>query len=396
MKRMKRYFLLCMIGLCAVCSSLNAQDKKTMFNPEQYSVPALIIAPDARGGSMGDIGAATEADANSQYWNPAKYPFCIGRAGVAVNYTPWLRQLVNDINLAYVSGFYRIGDYQAVSASLNYFSMGEVSTGSSVDGTADMTISPYEMSIDVAYSRMLSESFSAAVALRFIYSDITYDYSDDTSPGKAFAADIALYWNRYFIAGSRECNFGLGLNISNIGSKISYGGDDNSDFIPTNMRLGMNLLIPFNEYNKLSIAADANKLLLPTYPKQQEGESDVDYTDRVQREYYDISPISGIFKSFGDAPNGFKEELQEIRWSFGLEYTYNDRFMLRGGYHHESENKGNRKYFTVGAGFRMSVFSLDCGYLFSISQNNPLDQTMRFTLGFDLDGMKDLFGRRRR
>lgn len=396
MKRMKRYFLLCMIGLCAVCSSLNAQDKKTMFNPEQYSVPALIIAPDARGGSMGDIGAATEADANSQYWNPAKYPFCIGRAGVAVNYTPWLRQLVNDINLAYVSGFYRIGDYQAVSASLNYFSMGEVSTGSSVDGTADMTISPYEMSIDVAYSRMLSESFSAAVALRFIYSDITYDYSDDTSPGKAFAADIALYWNRYFIAGSRECNFGLGLNISNIGSKISYGGDDNSEFIPTNMRLGMNLLIPFNEYNKLSIAADANKLLLPTYPKQQEGESDVDYTDRVQREYYDISPISGIFKSFGDAPNGFKEELQEIRWSFGLEYTYNDRFMLRGGYHHESENKGNRKYFTVGAGFRMSVFSLDCGYLFSTSQNNPLDQTMRFTLGFDLDGMKDLFGRRRR
>lgn len=396
MKRMKRYFLLCMIGLCAVCSSLNAQDKKNMFNPEQYSVPALIIAPDARGGSMGDIGAATEADANSQYWNPAKYPFCIGRAGVAVNYTPWLRQLVNDINLAYVSGFYRIGDYQAVSASLNYFSMGEVSTGSSVDGTADMTISPYEMSIDVAYSRMLSESFSAAVALRFIYSDITYDYSDDTSPGKAFAADIALYWNRYFIAGSRECNFGLGLNISNIGSKISYGGDDNSEFIPTNMRLGMNLLIPFNEYNKLSIAADANKLLLPTYPKQQEGESDVDYTDRVQREYYDISPISGIFKSFGDAPNGFKEELQEICWSFGLEYTYNDRFMLRGGYHHESENKGNRKYFTVGAGFRMSVFSLDCGYLFSTSQNNPLDQTMRFTLGFDLDGMKDLFGRRRR
>lgn len=396
MERMKKYFLLCMIGFCAFCSVLNAQDKKNMFNPEQYSVPALIIAPDARGGSMGDIGAATEPDANSQYWNPAKYPFSIGRAGVAVNYTPWLRQLVNDINLAYVSGFYRIGDYQAVSASLNYFSLGEVSTGSSIDGAADMTISPYEMSIDVAYSRMLSESFSAAVALRFIYSDITYDYSDDTSPGKAFAADIALYWNRYFIAGSRECNFALGLNISNIGSKISYGGDDNAEFIPTNMRLGMNLLIPFNEYNKLSIAADANKLLLPTYPKQQDGESDVDYTDRVQREYYDISPITGIFKSFGDAPNGFKEELQEVRWSFGLEYTYNDRFMLRGGYHHESANKGNRKYFTVGAGFRMSVFSLDCGYLFSTSQNNPLDQTMRFTLGFDLDGMKDLFGRRRR
>ena len=394
LRLMKRYLLFCIVFLCTTGVVLHAQDKKNMFNAEQYSVPALIIAPDARGGSMGDIGAATEADANSQYWNPAKYPFCIGRAGVAVNYTPWLRKIVNDINLAYVSGFYRIGDYQAVSASLNYFSMGEVYT--SYQGDDNMTISPYEMSIDVAYSRMLSENFSAAVALRFIYSDITYDYSDDSSPGKAFAADIALYWNKYFIAGSRECNFALGLNLSNIGSKISYGGDDNSEFIPTNMRLGMNLLVPFNEYNKLSIAAEANKLLLPTYPKQRDGETDVDYTDRVQREYYDISPITGIFKSFSDAPNGFKEEMQEIRWSVGLEYTYNDRFMLRGGYHHESENKGKRKYLTFGAGFKMSVFSLDCGYLFSVSQNNPLDQTMRFTLGFDLDGMKDLFGRRRR
>ncbi len=393
---MRKSILIAIISILFILGqNIKAQDKRNMFNPEQYSVPALIIAPDARGGSLGDIGAATEPDANSQYWNPAKYPFCIERAGVAVNYTPWLRQLVNDINLAYVSGFYRIGDYQAISASLNYFSLGEVYTSSGTDGALDMTISPYEMSIDVGYSRLLSENFSAAVALRFIYSDITYDYSDDTSPGKAFAADIAMYWNKYFIAGNRECNFALGLNLSNIGSKISYGGDDNSEFIPTNMRLGMNLLIPFNEYNKLSLAAEANKLMLPTYPKQREGETDVDYTDRVQREYYDISPIAGIFRSFSDAPNGFKEELQEIRWSVGMEYTYNDRFMLRGGYHHEHPNKGNRKYLTFGAGFRMSVFSLDCGYLFSISQNNPLDQTMRFTLGFDLDGMKDLFGRRR-
>ena len=382
--------------LCGIMMSLQAQDKRNMFNPVTTGVTSLSIAPDARGGAMGDLGAATEADVNSQYWNPAKYPFNIARAGVAASYTPWLRQLVNDINLAYVAGFYRIGDYQALSASLRYFSLGEVSTGSSLDGATDMTISPYELAVDVAYSRMLSQNFSAAVALRFIYSDITYDYSEETTHGKAFAADIALYWNRYFMGRSREWNMGIGLNISNIGSKISYGGDDNAEFIPTNLRLGVNFLIPINEYNKFSLAAEANKLLVPTYPKQNEGEADQDYTDRVQKDYYDISPIAGIFKSFGDAPNGFKEEMQEIQWSVGLEYIYNDRFSLRAGYHHESENKGNRKYLTVGAGFRMSVFSLDAGYVFSTAQSNPLDQTMRFSLGFDLDGIKDLFGGRRR
>ena len=394
---MKKYLFAALFLLLGTGMSLQAQDKRNMFNPVTTSVTSQSIAPDARGGSMGDLGAATEPDANSQYWNPAKYPFTIARAGVAVSYTPWLRQLVNDINLAYVSGFYRIGDYQALSASLRYCSLGEVSTSSSASSDVmDMTISPYEMSVDVAYSRMLSETFSAAVALRFILSDITYDYSDETSPGKAFAADIALYWNRYFVGRTREWNMGIGLNISNIGSKISYGGDDNSEFIPTNLRLGVNFLVPINEYNKFSIAADANKLLVPTYPKQEEGELDQDYTDRVQREYYDVSPIAGIFKSFGDAPNGFKEEMQEIQWSVGMEYTYNDRdrFSLRAGYHHESANKGNRKYLTFGAGFRMSVFSLDAGYVFSTAQSNPLDQTMRFTLGFDLDGIKDLFGRR--
>lgn len=393
---MKRYLCLTFCMLCGIMMSLQAQDKRNMFNPVTTGVTSLSISPDARGGAMGDLGAATEADVNSQYWNPAKYPFNIARAGVAASYTPWLRQLVNDINLAYVAGFYRIGDYQALSASLRYFSLGELSTGSSLDGATDMTISPYELAVDVAYSRMLSQNFSAAVALRFIYSDITYDYSEETTPGKAFAADIALYWNRYFMGRSREWNMGIGLNISNIGSKISYGGDDNAEFIPTNLRLGVNFLVPINEYNKFSLAAEANKLLVPTYPKQNEGEADQDYTDRVQKDYYDISPIAGIFKSFGDAPNGFKEEMQEIQWSVGLEYIYNDRFSLRAGYHHESENKGNRKYLTVGAGFRMSVFSLDAGYVFSTAQSNPLDQTMRFSLGFDLDGIKDLFGGRRR
>lgn len=391
----KKSIALCSLLLGSALSAFADGDKETMFNSVTTGVTSQSIAPDARGGGMGDIGAATEADVNSQYWNPAKYPYNIGRAGVSLNYTPWLRQLVNDINLAYMSGFYRIGDYQALSASLRYFSLGEVSTSSGVDQTGDMTINPYEMSVDLAYSRMLSENFSAAVALRFIYSDITYDYTEETSPGKAFAADIALYYNKYFIAGNRECNFGWGLNISNIGSKISYGGDDNAEFIPTNLRMGINFLIPFNEYNKISLAADVNKLLVPTYPIQRDDENSEEYQQRLQKDYYDLSPISGIFKSFGDAPGGFKEELQEIQWSVGAEYSYNDRFILRGGYHHESANKGNRKYFTAGAGFRMSVFSLDCAYVVSTAQSNPLDQTLRFTLGFDLDGMKDLFGRRR-
>lgn len=372
-----------------------AKDKLDMFNPVSTSVTSQMIAPDARAAGMGDVGVATDPDVNSQYWNPAKYPFCISRAGVSLNYTPWLRQLVSDMDLAYLSGYYRIGDYSAVSASLRYFSLGEVMTNydSTTGESNGMTINPYEMSFDVAYSLMLSEKFSLAAAVRWIYSDLTYDYTDDTSPGSAFAADIACYYNDYINIGARECQLGIGLNISNIGSKITFGGDDNSEFIPTNMRLGLALMVPIDEFNRFTIAADANKLLVPTYPKQEEGESTEDYQQRVQKEYYDVSSISGIFKSFGDAPGGFKEELQEINWSVGAEYVYNDKFTLRAGYHHESENKGNRKYFTVGAGFRMSAFSLDCGYVIATAKSNPLDQTLRFTLGFDMDGIKDLFRR---
>ena len=372
-----------------------AQDKLDMFNPVNTSVTSQMIAPDARAAGMGDVGVATDPDVNSQYWNPAKYPFCISRAGVSLNYTPWLRQLVSDMDLAYLSGYYRIGDYSAVSASLRYFSLGEVMTdyNGETGESSGMTINPYEMSFDVAYSLMLSEKFSLAAAVRWIYSDLTYDYTDDTSPGSAFAADIACYYNDYINIGARECQLGIGLNISNIGSKITFGGDDNSEFIPTNMRLGLALMVPIDEFNRFTIAADANKLLVPTYPKQEEGESTEDYQQRVQKEYYDVSSISGIFKSFGDAPGGFKEELQEINWSVGAEYVYNDKFTLRAGYHHESENKGNRKYFTVGAGFRMSAFSLDCGYVIATAKSNPLDQTLRFTLGFDMDGIKDLFRR---
>ena len=385
---MKRLTIV-VLSLLAAFSNVVAQDEKlSEFNQVEHAVISQTIAPDARAAGMGDVGAATDPDVNSQFWNPAKYPFCISRAGISLNYTPWLRQLVSDIDLAYLSGYYRIGDYSAVSGSIRYFSLGEVITANE-----SMTVNPYEMSVDVAYSLMLSENFSLAAALRWIYSDLRYDYSEDSAPASAFAADIAMYYNNYFNMGNRECQLGLGLNISNVGSKISYYGDDRSQFLPANLRLGASLLIPVDEWNRFSISADANKLLVPTVPKQEEGESSADYQERVIREYSDVSAISGIFKSFGDAPGGFKEELQEIQWSVGAEYVYHDQFSLRAGYHHESQNKGNRKYFTVGGGFRMNVFSLDVGYVISTAQSNPLDQTLRFSLTFDMDGLKDLFKR---
>lgn len=385
---MKRLTIV-VLSLLAAFSNVVAQDEKlSEFNQVEHAVISQTIAPDARAAGMGDVGAATDPDVNSQFWNPAKYPFCISRAGISLNYTPWLRQLVGDIDLAYLSGYYRIGDYSAVSGSIRYFSLGEVITANE-----SMTVNPYEMSVDVAYSLMLSENFSLAAALRWIYSDLRYDYSEDSAPASAFAADIAMYYNKYFNMGNRECQLGLGLNISNVGSKITYYGDDRSQFLPANLRLGASLLIPVDEWNRFSISADANKLLVPTVPKQEEGESSADYQERVIREYSDVSAISGIFKSFGDAPGGFKEELQEIQWSVGAEYVYHDQFSLRAGYHHESQNKGNRKYFTVGGGFRMNVFSLDVGYVISTAQSNPLDQTLRFSLTFDMDGLKDLFKR---
>lgn len=391
MKDMAKIIISLMLALAAL--TVRAEDKRDMFNPINTSVTSQSIAPDARAAGFGDVGAATEADVNSQYWNPAKYPFSISRAGVGLNYTPWLRQLVSDMDLAYLSGFYRIGNYSAISSSLRYFSLGEVYINFNNLSEDNLTINPYELSFDVAYSLMLSEKFSIAAGLRWIYSDLTYNYSDNSSPGSAFAADLAWYYQDYINLGSRECQLGLGMNVSNIGTKINFGGDDNSEFIPTNMRLGASLVIPVDEYNRFTIAADANKLLVPTYPKQFEGETTEDYQERVQKNYYDISSIRGLFKSFSDAPNGFKEELEEIQLSLGAEYSYNDRFAIRAGYHHESANKGNRKYFTVGAGFKMSVFSLDAGYVISTAKSNPLDQTLRLTLSFDMDGIKDLFKR---
>ncbi len=387
MKNMKYKIAIALAAFLTYTVNASADGEKDKFNPVSTAVNSLKIGADARAGGMGDIGAATDPDVNSQAWNPAKYPFCISRAGIAVNYTPWLRKIVNDIDLGYVAGYMRLGDYTAISSSLRYFSLGEVDAGD------NLTIKPYELAFDVGVSRMLSEDLSAAIALRYIRSDLSGNYSDDSKPGNAFAADLALYYNKYVVMGSRECQLAFGMNISNIGSKMKFG-DENSYFIPTNLRLGVNYLVPINEYNKIAFGVDVNKLLVPTMPRQKDDESDEDYQQRLQKDYYDMSPITGIFKSFGDAPGGFSEELKEIQWSVGVEYTYNDKFILRAGYHDENKDKGNRKYFTIGAGFRMNVFSIDAGYVLSTAASNPLDQTLRVSLAFDFDGIKDLFSRR--
>ena len=395
---MKKNIKILLTAVCLLVGlSAYGQDSKSQFRPVNHAVISQTIAPDARSGAMGDVGTATDPDVNSQAWNPAKYPFCISRAGIALNYTPWLRQLVNDIDLAYVAGYYRIGDYASVSGSLRYFSLGEVMT--SLEENA-MTVKPYEMSVDVGASLMLSEKFSLGVALRWIYSDLRFDYTEDAKPASAFAADLAGYYNNYINIGQRECQLGLGFNIQNVGSKISYYGDDRSQFLPATLRLGASLMVPVDEYNRFSIAFDASKLLVPLQPTEEMWlADDPDKTkygsleNYAKEKYDDVSSISGIFKSFSDAPGGFKEELQEIMWGVGAEYVYHDQFTLRAGYHHESENKGNRKYFTVGGGFRMSVFSLDVGYVISTAKSNPLDQTLRFSLAFDMDGIRDLFRR---
>ena len=387
--------------LSAILLATSAMAQKDMFNPVLTGVTSLSIAPDSRAGAMGDVGAATDPDVNSQYWNPAKYPFAISPAGFSLAYTPWLRQLVSDIDLANLVGYYRIGDYQAISGSLTYFSLGDVYADNYV-------IRPYEMAIDFAYSRMLSETFSASVGLRFIHSDLQYNYDEDITSGQAFAADIAMFYTNYVMLGRRECLFNLGLNASNIGSKISYDGGNTNQFIPTNLRLGASILVPIDEYNTISFSADVNKLMVPTKPSYRQflneefGEDFVDDSYSYASEYQswldaggynDISPIAGIFQSFADAPGGFREELQEIYWGAGVEYAYNNQFFLRGGYHYENEYKGNRKYFTLGTGFKMNVFSLDAAYLISMAQSNPLDQTLRFTLSFDMDGIREILGR---
>lgn len=386
-------------------SASSTIDYAKQYNPVQTGTISLGVAPDARGGSMGDIGAATDPDENSQYWNPAKYAFAYSRGGIAVNYTPWLRKLVGDINLAYVSGYSKFGynDNQAVSASLRYFSLGEVevwsSEGNGGSGGLIQIINPMEMAVDLGYSRQLSENFSMGVVMRYIHSKMTY-VDNDNEPANTWAADIAAYYTAFPQIGYSECQWAWGANLSNVGGKVSYDGNATSNFLPCNLRLGTSFTFPLDDYNLMSINFDANKFLVPTFPQSYQfydtnGQVDQEKFEQAKQDYYSMSGIKGLFKSFNDAPGGQKEEFHEINWGLGIEYTYDRRFYLRAGYHHENEYKGDRKYLTFGAGVALNVFHIDAGYVHSTAQTSALDQTLRVSLGFDLEGIRDLMGRRR-
>ncbi|MDR1408340.1 MAG: type IX secretion system outer membrane channel protein PorV [Tannerella sp.] len=372
--------------------SVRAQDDKVeRFSPMHTAIPSLSIAPDARGGSMGDNGVATLPDINSQYWNPAKYAFMYSKAGASISYTPWLRKLVSDVALTYAAGYYKLGssDRSAISASLRYFSLGEVPLHE-YGGKQYMTLNPYEMALDASYSMKLSESASAAVTLRYIRSDMGTQADDELQPDNGFAADVSAYTERYVYLGDAECLWSSGIHISNLGTKISFNGGTTQQFLPANLKIGTGLLYPVDEYNQFGFYLDLNKYLVPTIPLQGENESDDDFTKRNEK-YNSMNAISGAFKSFSDAPGGMSEELREINISLGAEYSYNEQFFIRGGYYYEDRMKGNRQYFSVGAGFKMNVFRLDAAYLISTVQSNPLDQTLRFSISFDMDGLKELF-----
>ncbi len=392
---MKKTCLVILTSVLLSTLALSAQGIKDQLNPVLTGVPSLTITPDARAGGMGDVGAATTPDINSQYWNPSKYAFMESPAGLSFSFTPWLRRLVNDINLSYLAGYWKFDDLQSISASLRYFSLGEIKM-TDAQGVPGASAHPNELAFDVAYSRLLSENLSAAVAFRYIRSDMNVPSAEsDMVPGNAIAADVAAYYRTPIEVASGDANLAFGLNISNIGSKISYGDAENTLFIPTNLRLGGSFEYPFDDYNKISFNADINKLLVPSSQirrMNEDGsfaESEDEFLAR-RAEAMNMGPIAGIFKSFGDAPGGFSEELREIMWSAGAEYTYNNQFFVRAGYFNEHQTKGNRKFFSAGVGFKLNVFQLDAAYLISMAQSNPLDGTLRFTLGFDMDGLRNL------
>jgi hypothetical protein len=380
-----------MIYATSALTVWSQDDDKNRFSPLNTAVPSLSIAPDARGGGMGDNGVSTLPDISSQYWNPSKYAFMVSKAGVGLSYTPWMRKIVNDVALAYLSGYYKLGQYDqyALGASLRYFSLGEVPL-TDIGGVKYQNLNPYEMALDLSYSMKLFEGFSLGVAMRYIRSDMGADADYELTAGNSVAADVSGYGESYVTIGSSECLWSAGFNISNMGTKITYDGGTTNQFLPTNLRLGTGLLMPLDEYNQLGIYFDANKYLVPSKPVQLNDESDADFETR-EDDYNNMNFVTGMVKSFSDAPGGFSEELKEINLSFAAEYNYNSQFFVRGGYFHENQMKGNRQYFSFGAGFKMNVLQLDVAYLVSTVQTNPLDQTLRFSISFDMNGLKDLF-----
>jgi hypothetical protein len=355
------------------------------LNAIQTVVPFLSIAPDSRSGAIGDAGVATSPDAYSMHWNPAKFAFIDGESGVGISYAPWLRNLVPDINIAYLGGYKRLDSKQVLSASLLYSSLGDVPFTDDF-GNLERTFKPNEFSIDAAYSRLFADHLSGSIAFRFIYSNLTggsYSGGVATQPGISFAADISGYYQNKISVFDKDGVLGAGLNFSNIGTKMSYTDSQTSDFIPMNMRLGSSLTVKLDKFNALTGTIDLNKLLVPTPPVYNAAGEIIDGMDP------NVSVPVAIFHSFYDAPGGLTEELHEIMYSFGLEYWYNNQFALRGGYFHEHETKGNRQYFTAGAGFRLKIFTFDFSYLMPVTQNNPLAHTLRFSISFDFNALRN-------
>ena len=362
------------------------------LNTITTAVPFLLISPDSRAGGMGDVGVATSADANSMHWNPAKYSFIDQEVGFAVSYVPWLRELVPDINLSYISGYKKLNKNDVIAMELRYFTLGDI-TFTDVIGNNLGQYKPNEFAIGSSYSRKLSDQFSLAISGRYIYSNLTGGQSAGgiaTNAGQSIAADVAGYYVKYIRIAKNDMQLAFGANISNIGNKISYTETSTRDFIPINLRLGTALNADLDEYNKISFAFDINKLLVPTPPIYNDSISDqIDFGKDPN-----VSVVSGIFQSFGDAPGGFNEEMREINFSLGTEYWYNNQFAIRAEYFNEHNTKGGRKFFTFGSGVKYNVFALDFSYLINASRaingNNPLANTMRFTLTFDFGQMQNV------
>jgi hypothetical protein len=371
----KKIYLLFIVSF-AILNTLSAQGIQigldTTRNVITTAVPFLTISPDARSGGMGEVGVAISPDANSSYWNPAKLVFLDNQVGGTISYTPWLSKLVPDMSIAYLSGYYKIDKEQAVSLSMRYFDLGEIFF--TEDGENGTLFDPREYAFSGHYARKLTESFSLSVGMRYIRSNLTGSYTSNTSasvearPGSSVAADIAVYYIKDILLSGKNTHLAFGTNISNIGRKLTYTDEDNRDFIPTNLRLGTAVTTDLDPFNTITLALDFNKLMVPT-PTATSNEK---------------SLLSGMFGSFGDAPGGFSEEIKEVIIAVGAEYWYNSTFAARAGYFSESVDKGNRKYLTLGLGFRYQVFGIDFAYLIPSQQDHPLKETLRFTLHFNM------------
>lgn len=390
---MKKFFLI--VFFFAICLQSFAQssvgdniDAPLELNTITTSVPFLIIGPDSRSGGMGDVGVASTPDANSMHWNPAKYAFVQDDMGFAINYVPWLRSLVPDISLSYLSGYFKRNNNETIGMSLRYFSLGDI-TFTDVNGGTIGQYKPNELALSGAYARKLSDQFSIAIAVRYIYSDLTGGQTLQgglgTHAGRSIAADVSSYFNKEVRIAKQNFDWAMGLNISNLGNKISYTETAVRDFIPINMRFGSSIGADLDDYNTMSFEFNVNKLLVPTPPSYNDGEIDGGMNP-------DVSVVNGVFQSFWDAPGGPKEEFREINYSLGLEYWYAKQFAIRGGYFYEHPTKGDRQYFTMGAGVKYNVFALDFSYLIdassSINGSNPLANTLRFTLIFDFGALQ--------